>query len=220
MTIKERYSVTKPAVERLGYFLTLPSGFDASKESLPMIVFLHGSGEAGEDIDKIRVHGIPKLFGADPDYKGLRVITLSPQCPDGVIWNNIALEVWELIENVAGRYSVDLSRITLTGLSMGGYGTWEIGMLFHDRLAGIAPICGGGTEWRAGLLRDTPVWAFHGEADDCVPVENTKRMIASLEAAGGKPRATYYPGVGHGSWVPAYEQSELIEWLAARKIEK
>ena len=105
------------------YYLTTPTGFDPAKESLPMIVFLHGAGERGEDIQKVLRHGIPKYFSADNDYRGLRVLTLSPQCPTDMVWSSMVRDVKRVIDEVAAENNVDLSRISITGLSMGGFGS-------------------------------------------------------------------------------------------------
>lgn len=214
MYVKSIYTPRNREEISLGYIVTAPTGFDKS-ERLPLIVFLHGAGERGENIETVKVHGIPKYFSADPDYKGLRVVTLSPQCPNGMVWNNIVFEVKALIDAVAAEYNCDADRVTVTGLSMGGFGTWELAMTFPDAFAGIAPICGGGMSWRAGALSGMPIRAFHGEDDTTVPPSYTREMIRVIEACGGKPEATYYPGVGHGSWENAYGQSDLIEWLAS-----
>lgn len=196
--------------------VTAPDDLGAS-ERLPMIVFLHGSGERGFDHSRIGIHGIAKLFGADCRHRGLRVITVSPQCPENHVWNNYVFQLMELITHFAQTYHADRDRISLTGLSMGGFGSWELGMSFPDAFSAIAPICGGGMSWRAELLRDVPVWAFHGEADGSVPIEYSRLMISALEASGGHPLFTVLPGVGHNCWDYAYEVSDLIPWLVAQE---
>ncbi len=211
------YTIPRLGSVDFGCLITTPAGFDPAKESLPLIVFLHGAGERGTDISKLRVHGIAKLFSADPDYKGLRVVTFSPQCPEGSNWNQLAAEVMQLIEYICGEYNIDRDRVSLTGLSMGGYGTWELGMQFTDFFSAYAPICGGASTWRIGVLRDKPIRVFHGDADDIVPLNNSVEAVEALCAAGGHPEFTIYPGVGHDSWTKAYEETDLIEWLAAQK---
>lgn len=206
---------TKSKINELRYIMTTPSGFDPSKESLPMIVFLHGAGERGDDLELVKVHGIPKYFCADNDYRGLRVITLSPQCPADRVWNHMPDQIMDLIEHVASDMNVDKKRITLTGISMGGYGTWEMACMYPDYFAAVAPICGGGMVWRAGALTKLPIRAFHGTDDFAVPYNASVEMVEAIKHLGGNATLTSYDNVGHDSWTSAYEKSDLIEWLAA-----
>ena len=208
---------TKSKINELRYIMTTPSGFDPSKESLPMIVFLHGAGERGDDLELVKVHGIPKYFCADNDYRGLRVITLSPQCPADRVWNHMPDQIMDLIEHVASDMNVDKKRITLTGISMGGYGTWEMACMYPDYFAAVAPICGGGMVWRAGALTKLPIRAFHGTDDFCVPYNASVEMVEAVKHLSGNVNVTLtsYDNVGHDSWTSAYETSDVIEWLAA-----
>lgn len=215
MTGRKQY--THSETFTISYQMTVPTGFDPEKESLPMIVFLHGAGERGNDLEKVKVHGIPKLFGKDPDWGGLRVITLSPQCPEGIIWDNLVLPLKKLIEEIAEETNADRSRITLTGLSMGGFGTWQMICTYPEMFAAAAPICGGGLSWRTGVLTEMPIRVFHGDADDVVPLCYSQLMTDAVNKAGGNAELTVYPGVGHNSWEPAYEQTDLIQWLAAQQ---
>ena len=206
---------TKSKINELRYIMTTPSGFDPSKESLPMIVFLHGAGERGDDLELVKVHGIPKYFCADNDYRGLRVITLSPQCPADRVWNHMPDQIMDLIEHVASDMNVDKKRITLTGISMGGYGTWEMACMYPDYFAAVAPICGGGMVWRAGALTKLPIRAFHWTDDFAVPYNASVEMVEAIKHLGGNATLTSYDNVGHDSWTSAYETSDVIEWLAA-----
>lgn len=217
MVKEKKYTVPRVGSVDFGCIITTPTGFDPQKESIPMIVFLHGAGERGFDVSALKVHGIPKIFAADPDYKGLRVITLSPQCPTHMTWNMLAAEVMELIKKVCDEYNVDRDRVSLTGLSMGGFGTWEIGMQNPDFFSALAPICGGAMSWREGALKNMPMRVYHGDADPVVPVKNSIDAVERLRAEGGNPELTIYPGVGHDSWTYTYEQTDLIEWLVAQK---
>ncbi len=195
-------------------FITTPSGFDPAKESLPMIVFLHGAGERGDDLSLVRIHGIPKLFGENPDYHGLRVITVSPQCPAYTVWNDVSIQLFEFILKTAEKYNADINRISITGLSMGGFGTWELLISHSDFFSAGAPICGGGMDWRIPADMKTPVRAFHGDADPTVPVEYSKFLCKAVNERGDKAELTVYSGCGHDSWTEAYERTELIEWLS------
>jgi predicted peptidase len=118
-----------------------------------------------------------------------------------------------LVETIIEEYAVDHNRVYLTGLSMGGYGTWSLAMMYPDLFAAIAPICGGGNPDWIGLLKDVPVWAFHGDADPVVPLEQSQRMVSALQKHGGNAKLTVYPDVGHDSWTQTYENQELYDWF-------
>ena len=204
-------------VPYIKYFITFPTGFDPETESLPLILFLHGAGERGDDPERLRTHGIPKLFGADPDWHGLRVVTVSPLCPDGIWWNEIIGEVKRLTDGVVRRYRIDRDRVSATGLSMGGFGCWELGMRYPRFLSACAPICGGGDPDRAHRLKNVPVRTYHGVDDPVVPIQCTIDMVEALRKAGGNVSANYLPGLHHDSWTYAYEKTDLIEWLIEQR---
>ena len=199
----------------MNYLLTAPTDFDPKTEKLPLIVFLHGVGERGDNIEKVKIHGIPKYFGKDENYRGLRVLTLSPQCPMGFVWANLVRELKELILAVAADMNADPDRITITGLSMGGFGTWEMICAYPDLFAAAGPICGGGVPWRLlGLTHFPPIRTFHGDADEAVPLQFNLDMVNGVKKLGGEVELTIYPGVPHNSWTRTYEETDLIEWLA------
>jgi len=219
MLIKETYSPACMPTIRLGYALTLPSDYKEG-EQLPMIVFLHGVGERGDDIDRVGATGFARLFMQDPDYGGHRVITLSPQCPESVIWTNITLATKELIDTIAARYGADRSHIALTGLSMGGYGTWDLATAFPDFFSCIAPICGGGITWRAGLIAHLPIRAFHSEHEQIVICENSRMMVDAVNACGGNATLTLYDSADHNCWDEVYQHTDVISWLTTAVPEK
>lgn len=200
---------------KLGYLLSLPPGYEAdAAKKWPLIVFLHGAGESGSDLDKVKVHGPPKLIAAGSfDHP---CIVVSPQCP-GRGWN--ADMVGALIDDICRQYRVDEERIYLTGLSMGGFGTWALAAARPERFAAIAPICGGGNPVDAIKLRGLPIWVFHGEKDNVVPLAASQAMVTALEALGQKDNVkfTIYPGVGHDSWTATYDDPEFYRWLFAQK---
>ena len=213
------YIREEPVIGRLGGVVTLPSGFDKTKEKLPMIVFLHGAGESGDSsetsLSRVCVHGIPKYFSKDPDHLGLRVITLSPQCADGLIWDQITLQLMDYIRSAAEEFGADEARISLTGLSMGGYGTWNLLTTYPDFFWRAAPVCGGGVAWRVNdRLKGKPIRAFHSVDDDSVLFECGAVMVRAAQAAGADISFTTYCGEGHGCWDRAYEEGDLIPWLA------
>lgn len=208
----------KGAFPSLPYILTAPEDWDPATERLPMLVFLHGAGERGTDPAPLRsFYGIPRLFGEQPQYHGLRVITLSPQCPESHIWHHLTLPLRELIETVAEECGVDRDRITITGCSMGGFGTWEMICTYPQLFAAAAPICGGGLTWRAGALKQMPLRVFHGGADSVVPLVYSQLMTDAVNKAGGHAELTVFPGVDHDSWIPTYRDTDVIEWLVAQK---
>ncbi len=197
--------------------VTAPTDFDPTKESLPVIVFLHGAGERGNNVDAVRIHGIPKLFGRDPDHQGLRVITLSPQCPNDMTWNHLAFPLMDWIKSAVREYNGDENRIAVTGLSMGGFGTWEMLCTFPDYFCCGAPVCGGGLSWRADLLRGQKIRVYHSVDDGAVPFSYSVQMVTAAKANGAD--IMFYPtdGYGHNCWDNAYEETDLVAWLASQK---
>lgn len=202
--------VTKLLTAR--YLLYLPKNYGKEGDKKwPLMLFLHGSGESGSDLEKVKKHGPPRLIAAGKDFP---FIVVSPQSPGGG-WNTEILGA--LLEDVIGRYKVDEDRVYLTGLSMGGYGTWDLAMAFPDRFAAIAPICGGGTSWKVRRIRDIPTWIFHGAKDTTVPVRNGQEMYDAMKAAGADVKITIYPEAGHDSWTVTYDNPELYTWFLAHK---
>lgn len=201
--------------KNISYLLTIPDGVDTSKESLPLILFLHGAGERGTDTNMLRVYGIPKIFTSEGCK--YRAVTLSPQCPLGETFLNNMDRVKELLDYVTKEYNIDKDRISCTGLSMGGFGTFEIAMQYPEAFCAIAPICGGGMEWRGVYLTKMPVWAFHGVLDTSVNCKHSIDMIESINSKGGKAKLTLYSDLAHNCWNRAYEEEELIPWLLSQK---
>jgi len=197
----------------LRYLVHLPPGADRPQaRRFPTILFLHGAGERGDDLSLVEVHGPPKLVKTRPDFP---FIVISPQCPAGTWWSVPALD--DLLNDVVKKYPIDPDRIYLTGLSMGGFGTWALATEYPDRFAAIVPICGGGDPRDAARLRDLPVWAFHGAKDSVVPLEASQEMVDALRKLGGRVRFTVYPEAGHDSWTAAYASGELYEWLLQQR---
>lgn len=199
---------------KIGYQLFLPAeyGKDTTKK-WPTIVFLHGSGERGDDLERVKIHGPPKIAGSDPAFQ---FIVLSPQCPSGKSWTPALLSA--LLDEIETKYAVDKDRVYLTGLSMGGYGTWDWATAEPNRFAAIAPICGGGRTSSARRIKQVPTWVFHGEKDEGVPVKESTDMVEALEKAGGKPKLTIYPNTGHDSWTKTYENPELYKWFLEHRL--
>jgi predicted peptidase len=192
---------------QLKYLLYLPEGYD-QKESWPLMLFLHGAGERGDDLELVKVHGPPKLIAAGKHFP---FIVVSPQCPKGKWWDPFVLSA--LLDDVVQHHKVDQDRIYVTGLSMGGFGTWALAAYNRERFAAIAPICGGGDTIRAKYITHIPTWTFHGALDKSVPLSRSEEMVAAIEKAGGKPKLTVYPEAAHDSWTQTYENEELYAWL-------
>jgi predicted peptidase len=197
---------------KLKYFLYLPKSYDEGDARWPLLLFLHGAGERGDDLNLVKKHGPPKLLGQG---KSLPMIVVSPQCPRGQWWKAATLS--QLLDEVAAKYRVDADRIYVTGLSMGGFGTWSLALHSPDRFAAIVPICGGGDEQRAKEIAHIPAWIFHGDKDNVIPADRSKKMEAALKAAGGTPQLTIYPDAGHDSWTESYNNEKLYEWLLEQK---
>lgn len=200
------------------YLLFLPKDYRAhSQKRWPLILFLHGSGERGSNIWKVAVHGPPKIVAKDPDFP---FIVVSPQCPEGQNWSSEVL--LGLLDKVEHQLNVDKERVYLTGLSMGGYGSWDLGLRNPERFAAIVPICGGGQlitvliaeGAKRDALRSLGVWAFHGGKDPVVPLDESQRMVNLLKKSGVQDvKLTVYPEAGHDSWTEAYNDPELYKWL-------
>ena len=195
---------------QLGYLLYLPRDYDKEK-SWPLMLFLHGAGERGDDLELVKKHGPPKLIAAGKDFP---FIVVSPQCPKGRWWE--PMELVALLDEISGKYKVDPDRIYVTGLSMGGFGSWRLAAYAPERLAAIAPICGGGETYWTKEFAHLPVWAFHGAKDTGVPLERSQAMVDALKKSGGDPKFTIYPDAGHDSWTAAYDDPELYKWLLAQ----
>jgi len=211
------YSKNVEIIGSLSGLVTLPSDYKKG-ELLPVIVFLHGAGERGatsENLEKlIMTHGIPKYFGNNCDFHGHRVITLSPACPDNVVWDNIAYSLKSWIDSAVSEFGGDKEKIAITGISMGGFGTWNMIITFPDYFCCAAPICGGGAAWRARSLNKISIRAFHGIDDESVPVEHSLLMVEHAKKGGADVSLTTFDHCGHNSWEPAYETTDIIEWLA------
>ena len=195
----------------LDYLLFLPQGYEKSNKQWPLMLFLHGAGESGHDLAKVKVHGPPKVVETKSDFP---FILVSPQSP-GRGWNPDLLN--GLLDDVIQNYRVDTNRVYLTGLSMGGFGTWELAAAHPERFAAIAPICGGGNPKDAQKLARLPIWVFHGAKDPTVPLARSQEMVDALKAVGANVKFTVYPEAQHDSWTETYNNPEFYQWLLEQK---
>jgi predicted peptidase len=197
----------------VNYLLYLPADYYKNSRKWPLVLFLHGSGERGTDINLVKRNGPPMLVEAGQKYQ---FILLCPQCPERISWDNKLLI--SLIDEIKSKYNVDESRVYLTGLSMGGYGTWSLAIEYPEIFAAIAPICSGGRPDDACALKDVPVWVFHGEKDDVVPIKEDSDMVDALRQCGGNVKFTRYPEANHNAWTETYNNPEFYDWLLSNSL--
>lgn len=213
-----------------GYRLMRPEpAAQGGQEKFPLVLFLHGAGERGGDNEKQLAY-LPTWLAEPEARRRHPCFVLAPQCRAGGFWSPITW--WDrsggpqrpepttdlaaavaALDAVTRTEAVDPGRVYLAGLSMGGYGAWDLAARMPERFAAMVPVCGGGDEATAPRLTALPIWCFHGAADDVVPVERSRSMVAAVRAAGGRPRYTELEGVGHDSWTPAFRDPATLEWL-------
>ena len=204
----------------LKYLFFLPKDYYSDINTRwPLILFLHGMGERGANLELVKIHGIPKIIKTQTDFP---FITVSPQCPIEYVWRDDDMQqaVEDILLKIVKNYRVDKTRIYVTGLSMGGYGTWSLAARRPDLFAAAVPICGGGDPATVNVLKNLPIWVFHGGLDEVVLPKESERMVRALEKAGGKVRYTLYPEAYHDSWTETYDNTALYDWLLSnRKVE-
>ena len=183
-------------------------------KKLPLVIQLHGAGEwgfGGDELYLVEKHGFSKIV-SDADYE---CIIVMPQCPSDSFWAAKVESLLLFIEQLKERFNVDEERISLTGFSMGGYGTWFTAMAKPELFSAIAPVCGGGMAWRANVL-DMPVWTFHGTEDEVITPFQTEEMVKKLEGYGADVTYTKIEGEGH-TIQPYVYTAKLLEWLISKK---
>ena len=206
--------------EILKYWLFIPTDESAkSDDGFPLLLFLHGAGERGDDPEKVKVHGPPKFCANPEKAKTWKFITVSPQVKGNRFWSPAQLRL--LIEKICAEQPVDKSRVYVTGLSMGGFGTWGLVANSPDLIAAAAPLCGGYRLEFAPKMTDTPIWAFHGTADGAVKFEYFRNLVDKLRELDAKEiKFTIYPGANHDVWTRTYDNPKLYEWFLEHKLEK
>ncbi|MBI1248787.1 prolyl oligopeptidase family serine peptidase [bacterium] len=201
-----------PGGKEIDFLLYLPEDYE-KKEHWPLVLFLHGAGERGDDLTLVKKHGPPKLIQNGKDFP---FIMVAPQCPKGTWW--ITEDVVALMKHIEEIHNVDRNRVYVTGLSMGGRGTWQVAGAMADELAAIAPICGPSDPTVVEKIATIPTWVFHGGKDPVVKVSHAEEMVKLLKEKGGNPKLTIYPEAGHDSWTETYENEEFFEWLLSHKL--
>ncbi len=205
--------LSKAVTIEMDFLISLPDDYE-SKKKWPLILFLHGAGERGDDLELVKFHGPPKLISNGQKFP---FIVVSPQCPKEEWWHLKVDTLNMLLDEIEDKYNVDSERIYVTGLSMGGFGTWSLATRSPHRFAAIAPICGGGDRQFAKRLKHLPAWVFHGAKDTGVPPIRSTEMVDALKAAGGTPKLTIYPEAKHDSWTATYDNPKLYEWFLQHK---
>ena len=216
----------------LNYRIYAPERVDSGRR-YPLVLFLHGAGERGDD------NAVQLQWGVWPvvsymKEKGIDGYLIAPQCPNGKQWVDTPWDllahkmpdspsaamalVVELLEKAIRDMPGDASRVYVTGLSMGGYGTWDVVQRRPELFAAAMPVCGGGDASLAWKIRDVPIWTFHGDKDSVVPVARSRQMVSALWQCGGNIRYREYPGVGHGCWIPTYNDHAVLDWLFAQRL--
>ena len=196
---------------KMDYLIYLPENYD-QKEKWPLLLFLHGAGERGDDLDLVTIHGPPMLA---KNGKQFPFIVVSPQCPKDQLWQPV--ELTALLNEIEKKYRVDKDRIYVSGLSMGGFGTWSLAAYTPYRFAALVPICGGGEKFWVKKIKHVPIWVFHGAKDTAVPLERSQSLVDVLKKAKSDVKFTVYPDAGHNSWTETYDNPKVYEWLLKQK---
>lgn len=207
-----------PCGQSFRYLCYLPKEYDPSKK-YPAVLFLHGAGERGPE-DGSKLEYVYRYFWFDRARQGedFPCIMIGPQCPDDKYWGCYTESLNRFLDDLLETYAIDPKRVCLTGLSMGGTGTWHWSIANPERFAAVAPVCGTGIYWYGERLVDKPVWAFHGDIDDVVPPEESLQMVKSVNMRGGHAKMTLFHNVGHDSWTQAYAGTKLLDWFMERSL--
>ena len=207
----------KGVIEKQGglrYWIYFPVGYSASEERWPLILFLHGGGESGEDLERVKKHGIPREI---ENGRHFPAIVLAPQNPHASkLWDDV--KVASFLKAQLDELRVDESRIYLTGLSRGGYGAVRLAVQNPNRFAAVAVMAGGGAVSYMPWCKETPFWFFHGEADPVVPFDESQRLVKAIWELGGEAKWSLLPGVGHDCWTEAYGDEALYQWLFSKQL--
>ncbi len=198
-------------LDGLRYLIRFPDGFDAEKK-YPLVIFLHGAGTRGDDIEVLKRNAFFRITAEMPQFS---FVAVAPLCSRNSWWD-VFETLEKLVRQTASLPCVDHTRVSLIGNSMGGYGTWALGMSMPEYFSCLVPICGGGMYWNASRLQNVPVWAFHGGKDQTVLPRESEKMVEAVNRKGGNARLTIYPENGHNSWDDTYRDPEVLRWMLSR----
>lgn len=203
--------------DSMHYLVNYPAGYQQDTAEWPLVLFLHGGGESGTNLEKVKKNGLPKHLAEGQTFP---FVTLAPQ-------NKYVRGFWDipglghLLDEFTATHRIDLRRIYVTGLSRGGLGTWMLAMQNQGRFAAIAPVCGAvPASYDIWVPAELPIWVHHGTDDDLIHPSESINMVENLRAKGMKPKLTLYEGVGHNAWEPAYADPQLYRWLLAHKLKE
>lgn len=212
--VPQHYQSAEHPEQQLDYLLYLPDGYGQSARKWPLVIFLHGSGERGDNLMLVEKHGPPRLA----EKVRFPFILVSPQCPRDRRWKEepTISALQGLLRELKRTCSIDEERIYLTGLSMGGQGTWYWALRDPNRFAAILPICGKcEPEWGVKVAH-LPTWVFHGAKDPGVALSYSEEIVAEMKQAGGDPKLTVYPDAEHDAWTETYNNPEVYNWLLSK----
>lgn len=208
------FNLKKDIKASLNYLVYTPKSYTENSQ-WPLIVSLHGVGECGDNLEKVKKYGIHKVLKENDDFP---FIVVSPQCPENELWEMQFNLLEDLLEEIKKKYSIDEKRMYLTGFSMGGYGTWNFATLRPNIFAAIAPICGGVILLHKTLsLKNVPIWVAHGDKDTAVEIEESRRVVNYLKPHNPNIVFKVYEGCGHEVCSTAYEDPEMFEWLLKQR---
>ena len=197
------------------YVEYLPKDYEPAKE-YPLVLFLHGAGERVQDPHQAMFHGYMKYVREQG--KEYPFIFIAPQCIGNAYWGSYTESLSAFLDYVLETYAVDRRRVYLTGLSMGGTGTWMFAMARPNTFAAIMPVCGSGIYWNVANLLKTPIYMVHGDCDTCVPISDSVEMLTSINSRGGNAKLKICYGVGHDAWNYAYTDDSLLEWMLSQRL--
>ena len=197
------------------YVEYLPKDYDPAKE-YPLVLFLHGAGERVQDPHQAMFHGYMKYVREQG--KEYPFIFIAPQCIGNAYWGSYTESLSAFLDFILETYPVDRRRVYLTGLSMGGTGTWMFAMARPNTFAAIMPVCGSGIYWNVANLLKTPIYMVHGDCDTCVPISNSVEMLTAINSRGGNAKLKICYGVGHDAWNYAYTDDSLLEWMLSQRL--
>ncbi len=205
--------------DHLNYLVYLPEDYSVSDRSWPVIMYLHGEDDRGDQVEMVETYGLPLLLEHELT---LSAIVISPQCPQHTVWSNETQSLYNLFEQVQREFNVDPSRMYMTGWSMGGFGAWKFAIDYPDYLAAIAPLSScllPSASLKSDLkkLHSLPIWTFHGQLDGVVPPESTQYLVDQIKENNPHLKYSRLDNYSHDIWQSVYNEDYLYDWLFVQK---